>query len=32
MYNIMEEKYIPIKRKSNLVETDSESYYNKEDG
>ena len=31
-YNIIKEKYIPVKRRQNSVETDRGSYYNKEDG
>ena len=29
-YNIIKEKYIPVKRKQNSVEADRGSYYNKE--
>ena len=29
---MIKEKYIPVKRRQNPVETDSGSYYNKEDG
>ena len=29
-YNIIKEKYIPVKRRQNSIETDSGSYYNKE--
>ena len=29
---MIKEKYIPVKRRQNSVETDRESYYNKEDG
>ena len=29
---MIKEKYIPVKRTQNLVETDRESCYNKEDG
>ena len=31
-YNIIKEKYIPVKRRQNSVETGRGSYYNKEDG
>ena len=29
---MVKEKYIPVKRRQNSVETDRGSYYNKEDG
>ena len=29
-YNIIRQKYIPVKRRQNSVETDRGSYYNKE--
>ena len=31
-YNMIKEKYRPVKRRQNSVETDRGSYYNKEDG
>ena len=31
-YNIIKEKYIPVKRRQNVAETDRGSYCNKEDG
>ena len=31
-YNIIKEKYIPVKRRQNVAETDRGSFYNKEDG
>ena len=30
-YNMIKEKYIPVKRRQNLVETDRGSYCNKDD-
>ena len=29
-YNMIKEKYIPVKKRQNSVETDRGSYYNKE--
>ena len=31
-WNKIREKYMPVKTRQNLVETDRGSYYNKEDG
>ena len=31
-YNIIRQKYIPVKRRQNSVERDRGSYYNKQDG
>ena len=31
-WNKTTEKYMPVKRRQNLVEADRRSYYNKEDG